>query len=398
MNKFETFEQFRNSVANAIVHHLKRRGATVTSELILATWPEREQEEALITELPYGIRLHLLNGNALIVNANQSIYEAVELSKESDGYALNVYRGDIGNWKFDFILEKFPEGTNVQQMIRSSLYYLQQDSETREFIDSLETKLVALDDTSGVDREELEKIVTKALRSANSTNPKRGQTVFHVTTDTLGDSYVKVEMGISNDRYSVTLTPEGKAPTKRLLILQKGERNVLRHTIYILEIYLGLKEGDLGIPNLFDYPREGDVLTLHDLAEELKGKARGHLYTTGAEELQAMFNEGVSGTIRISAKEHFGNMLGMPVPSNMTVRFVDTDNGETHEHSSNHVVLESERIKVSLLESNEIFIFNKDARKKRFENPDLGMINIAFVISLPDMRQSLLYLLDTIAD
>lgn len=398
MNKFETFEQFRNSVANAIVHHLKRRGATVTSELILATWPEREQEEALITELPYGIRLHLLNGNALIVNANQSIYEAVELSKESDGYALNVYRGDIGNWKFDFILEKFPEGTNVQQMIRSSLYYLQLDSETREFIDSLETKLVALDDTSGVDREELEKIVTKALRSANSTNPKRGQTVFHVTTDTLGDSYVKVEMGISNDRYSVTLTPEGKAPTKRLLILQKGERNVLRHTIYILEIYLGLKEGDLGIPNLFDYPREGDVLTLHDLAEELKGKARGHLYTTGAEELQAMFNEGVSGTIRISAKEHFGNMLGMPVPSNMTVRFVDTDNGETHEHSSNHVVLESERIKVSLLESNEIFIFNKDARKKRFENPDLGMINIAFVISLPDMRQSLLYLLDTIAD
>lgn len=398
MNKFETFEQFRNSVANAIVHHLKRRGATVTSELILATWPEREQEEALITELPYGIRLHLLNGNALIVNANQSIYEAVELSRERDGYALNVYRGDIGNWKFDFILEKFPEGTNVQQMIRSSLYYLQQDSETREFIDSLETKLVALDDTSGVDREELEKIVTKALRSANSTNPKRGQTVFHVTTDTLGDSYVKVEMGISNDRYSVTLTPEGKAPTKRLLILQKGERNVLRHTIYILEIYLGLKEGDLGIPNLFDYPREGDVLTLHDLAEELKGKARGHLYTTGAEELQAMFNEGVSGTIRISAKEHFGNMLGMPVPSNMTVRFVDTDNGETHEHSSNHVVLESERIKVSLLESNEIFIFNKDARKKRFENPDLGMINIAFVISLPDMRQSLLYLLDTIAD
>lgn len=398
MNKFETFEQFRNSVANAIVHHLKRRGATVTSELILATWPEREQEEALITELPYGIRLHLLNGNALIVNANQSIYEAVELSKESDGYALNVYRGDIGNWKFDFILEKFPEGTNVQQMIRSSLYYLQLDSETREFIDSLETKLVALDDTSGVDREELEKIVTKALRSANSTNPKRGQTVFHVTTDTLGDSYVKVEMGISNDRYSVTLTPEGKAPTKRLLILQKGERNVLRHTIYILEIYLGLKEGDLGIPNLFDYPREGDVLTLHDLAEELKGKARGHLYTTGAEELQAMFNEGVSGTIRISAKEHFGNMLGMPVPSNMTARFVDTDNGETHEHSSNHVVLESERIKVSLLESNEIFIFNKDARKKRFENPDLGMINIAFVISLPDMRQSLLYLLDTIAD
>lgn len=398
MNKFETFEQFRNSVANAIVHHLKRRGATVTSELILATWPEREQEEAIITGLPYGIRLHLLNGNALIVNANQSIYEAVELSKESDGYALNVYRGDIGNWKFDFILEKFPEGTNVQQMIRSSLYYLQQDSETREFIDSLETKLVALDDTSGVDREELEKIVTKALRSANSTNPKRGQTVFHVTTDTLGDSYVKVEMGISNDRYSVTLTPEGKAPTKRLLILQKGERNVLRHTIYILEIYLGLKEGDLGIPNLFDYPREGDVLTLHDLAEELKGKARGHLYTTGAEELQAMFNEGVSGTIRISAKEHFGNMLGMPVPSNMTVRFVDTDNGETHEHSSNHVVLESERIKVSLLESNEIFIFNKDARKKRFENPDLGMINIAFVISLPDMRQSLLYLLDTIAD
>lgn len=398
MNKFETFEQFRNSVANAIVHHLKRRGATVTSELILATWPEREQEEALITELPYGIRLHLLNGNALIVNANQSIYEAVELSRERDGYALNVYRGDIGNWKFDFILEKFPEGTNVQQMIRSSLYYLQLDSETREFIDSLETKLVALDDTSGVDREELEKIVTKALRSANSTNPKRGQTVFHVTTDTLGDSYVKVEMGISNDRYSVTLTPEGKAPTKRLLILQKGERNVLRHTIYILEIYLGLKEGDLGIPNLFDYPREGDVLTLHDLAEELKGKARGHLYTTGAEELQAMFNEGVSGTIRISAKEHFGNMLGMPVPSNMTVRFVDTDNGETHEHSSNHVVLESERIKVSLLESNEIFIFNKDARKKRFENPDLGMINIAFVISLPDMRQSLLYLLDTIAD
>ncbi len=398
MNKLETFEQFRNSVANAIVHHLKRRGATVTSELILATWPEREQEEALITELPYGIRLHLLNGNALIVNANQSIYEAVELSRESDGYALNVYRGDIGNWKFDFILEKFPEGTNVQQMIRSSLYYLQLDSETREFLDSLETKLVALDDTSGVDREELEKIVTKALRSANSTNPKRGQTVFHVTTETLGDSYVKVEMGISNDRYSVTLTPEGKAPTKRLLILQKGERNVLRHTIYILEIYLGLKEGDLGIPNLFDYPREGDVLTLHDLAEELKGKARGHLYTTGAEELQAMFNEGVSGTIRISAKEHFGNMLGMPVPSNMTVRFVDTDNGETHEHSSNHVVLESERIKVSLLESNEIFIFNKDARKKRFENPDLGMINIAFVISLPDMRQSLLYLLDTIAD
>lgn len=398
MNKFETFEQFRNSVANAIVHHLKRRGATVTSELILATWPEREQEEALITELPYGIRLHLLNGNALIVNANQSIYEAVELSRESDGYALNVYRGDIGNWKFDFILEKFPEGTNVQQMIRSSLYYLQLDSETREFLDSLETKLVALDDTSGVDREELEKIVTRALRSANSTNPKRGQTVFHVTTETLGDSYVKVEMGISNDRYSVTLTPEGKAPTKRLLILQKGERNVLRHTIYILEIYLGLKEGDLGIPNLFDYLREGDVLTLHDLAEELKGKARGHLYTTGAEELQAMFNEGVSGTIRISAKEHFGNMLGMPVPSNMTVRFVDTDNGETHEHSSNHVVLESERIKVSLLESNEIFIFNKDARKKRFENPDLGMINIAFVISLPDMRQSLLYLLDTIAD
>lgn len=398
MNKLETFEQFRNGVANAIVHHLKRRGATVTSELILATWPEREQEEALITELPYGIRLHLLNGNALIVNANQSIYEAVELSRERDGYALNVYRGDIGNWKFDFILEKFPEGTNVQQMIRSSLYYLQLDSETREFIDSLETKLVALDDTSGVDREELEKIVTRALRSANSTNPKRGQTVFHVTTDTLGDSYVKVEMGISNDRYSVTLTPEGKAPTKRLLILQKGERNVLRHTIYILEIYLGLKEGDLGIPNLFDYPREGDVLTLHDLAEELKGKARGHLYTTGAEELQAMFNEGVSGTIRISAKEHFGNMLGMPVPSNMTVRFVDTDNGETHEHSSNHVVLESERIKVSLLESNEIFIFNKDARKKRFENPDLGMINIAFVISLPDMRQSLLYLLDTIAD
>lgn len=398
MNKLETFEQFRNSVANAIVHHLKRRGATVTSELILATWPEREQEEALITELPYGIRLHLLNGNALIVNANQSIYEAVELSRESDGYALNVYRGDIGNWKFDFILEKFPEGTNVQQMIRSSLYYLQLDSETREFLDSLETKLVALDDTSGVDREELEKIVTRALRSANSTNPKRGQTVFHVTTETLGDSYVKVEMGISNDRYSVTLTPEGKAPTKRLLILQKGERNVLRHTIYILEIYLGLKEGDLGIPNLFDYPREGDVLTLHDLAEELKGKARGHLYTTGAEELQAMFNEGVSGTIRISAKEHFGNMLGMPVPSNMTVRFVDTDNGETHEHSRNHLVLESERIKVSLLDSNEIFIFNKDARKKRFENPDLGMINIAFVISLPDMRQSLLYLLDTIAD
>lgn len=398
MNKFETFEQFRNDITNAMVHRLKRRGNTGTSESILATWPEREQEEAIITGLPEGIRLHLLNCNALIVNTNQSIYEAVEFSRERNGYALNVYRGDIGNWKFDFILEKFPEGTNVQQMIRSSLYYLQLDSETREFLDTIETKLVALDDSSGVDREELEKIVTRALRSANSTNPKRGQTVFHVTTETLGDSYVKVEMGISNDRYCVTLTPEGKAPTKRLLILQKGERNVLRHTIYILEIYLGLKEGDLGIPNLFEYPRKGDVLTLHDLAEELKGKARGHLNATGAEELQAMFNEGVSGTIRISAKEHFGNMLGMPVPSNMTVRFVDTDNGGTHEHSSNHVVLESERIKVSLLESNEIFIFNKDARKKRFENPDLGVINIAFVISLPDIRQSLLYLLDTITD
>lgn len=398
MNKLETLEQFRNDIASAIVHGMKGRGETVTSELILTTWPEREQEEAIVSELPEGIWLHLLNGNALIVNTNQSIYEAVELSRERDGYALNVYRGGIGDWKFDFILEKFPEGTNVQKMIRSSLYYLQLDSETREFLDSIETKLVALDDTFGVDREELEKIVTRALRSANSTNPKRGQTVFHVTTETLGDSYVKVEMGISNDRYSVTLTPEGKAPTKRLLILQKGERNVLRHTIYILEIYLGLKEGDLGIPNLFDYPRDGDVLTLHDLEGELLGKARDRLNATGAEELQAMFNEGVSGTIRISAKEHFGNMLGMPVPSNMTVRFVDTDNGETHEHSSNHVVLESERIKVSLLESNEIFIFNKDARKKRFENPDLGKINIAFVISLPDMRQSLLYLLDTIAD
>ncbi len=396
MNKLETLEQFRNDIASAIVHGMKGRGETITSELILTTWPEREQEEAIVSELPEGIWLHLLNGNALIVDSNQEDYEAVELSREGDGYALNVYLGDLGNWKFDFTLEKFPEGTNVQQLIRSSLYYLQLDTETREFIDNVETKLVAVDDTAGVDREELEKIVVQAVRSAGSANPKRGQTVFHVTTETLGDSYVKVEVGISNSRYCITFTPEGKDSTKKLLLLHKGESNVTRHLIYVLEIYLGLKEGDIGIPNLFEYPREGDTLTLYYRESELETKARDHLYLTGTEELQVMFNEGVAGIIPISAKEHFGNMLGMPVPEGMTVRFVNTLNGEGHEHINNHVVLESEYVKVTLLETNELFIFYKEARKIRFENPDQGMINIASVVSLPDIRQSLLYVLDTI--